>query len=298
MPNSHKRKLFLGALLLAMVMSALMVFSTGLARNVLWPNGENQREYTPQSQQENTGKRESNPNLSDVLATKSKHSARPAVGEFGEAPVESQQDKERRKIREDLYPLFLHERLLVADPGTKEVNGQSESINLTFEDGVRVLKPGERPDPPGLPISCTTIVIGTVQSGKAFVSDSRALVYSDYQTKISEILKPDASRSIEPGSEIITWRRGGSIHFPSGHTQHFILNGEGFPEIGTQYIFFLWRTDPRLREYLIGTAYAIKGTVVLPLDEGSSHTAFDGMPVSDFLASLQNALTTARTGGQ
>jgi hypothetical protein len=74
-----------------------------------------------------------------------KHSARPPVAEFGEVSNESPEAHQRRQIREGLVKGLY--RRTIGDPGTKEVNGQAETLNLTFIDGVTILKPGERPDP-------------------------------------------------------------------------------------------------------------------------------------------------------
>jgi hypothetical protein len=229
------------------------------------------------------------PALSDILEKDGKHSARPPRAEFGRGAVESQQAHERRLIREKLHGKHFYRRQ-IADPGSEEVNGQAETMLLTFVDGVTILKPGQVPDPPGLPVSSPAVVVATVLSGEAFVSEDRDFVYSDYQTKIDQILKPDAGKELRVGERITTWVPGGSVHFPSGHLKHFLVAGRGFPEVGTQYVLFLGRDDSRLSEYEIWAAYALKDGVVLPLDAG--HERYEGMNAADFLATLQEAVKT------
>lgn len=231
------------------------------------------------------------PDLDTLLKKTSRHSARPMLGEYSELPVENQRDHDRRRVRETLYRLFFHGPII--DPGSKVVNGQAETVSLTLIDSVTVLEPGEIPDPPGLPVRCMAIVIGTIVGGKVFVSEDRDLVYSDYRTRVTAVLKQDSQRAIPQDGEIITWRSGGSLRFPSGHIKHFIIAGEGFPEIGSEYVFFLWRGDPRLDEYSIVTAYQLRNGVVLPLDGAGAdgvYSLFESKSRADFLTLLQKAI--------
>jgi hypothetical protein len=232
------------------------------------------------------------PSLQELLT---RHSAHPPVGEFGEVTTESPEARQRRLIRENLNKGLYRKR--IEDPGSRVVNGQAESQNLTFIDSVRILKPGEHPDPPALPVSSTAIVIGTVTTAKAFVSEDRTFVYSDYQIHICEVLKPDPNRAIPIGDQITAWATGGSIHFPSGHIKHFIISGRGFPEIGTQYLFFLRRADSNVDAYAISTAFEIKDGVVHPLDDGQHAAQFDGMPATDFLNLVRAAISNVQAGG-
>lgn len=235
-----------------------------------------------------------NEDLSKLLST---HSALPPIGRF-DAPTISRDPKEleRRQSRERLKGLDNYKSIV--DPGVREVNGQSESIQLTFIDGVYVVKPGERPDPDGLPISDTIIVIGNVSSGQAYVNQEHTLVFSEYKVTVQEVLKSDPDSVISPRDKITTWRSGGSLQFPSGHITHFIIAGRGFPEIGTQYLFFLKRPDKTVQDYAISTAYSIKDQVVAPLD-GMNYprSPFEAMAVNDFLSKLRQEISIRREGG-
>lgn len=224
-----------------------------------------------------------------------KNSACPPLGDL-QSPDESPENHLQRQLREALGKGRYRRGIM--DPGVREVNGQTETVVLTFIDGVTIVKPGERADPPGLPISSTAIVIGTIKGGKAFVSEDHTFVYSDYQVEIGEVIKPDPARLIPLGGKIVAWVSGGSILFPSGHLRHFVISGRGFPESGTQYVLFLRRTDPALRDYAIATAYALKNGVVLPLDDNEESKAFDGIKIDEFLNTLRTALTTVEEGGK
>jgi hypothetical protein len=113
-----------------------------------------------------------------------KNSSRPPLGEL-QSPAEDPENHFQRQLREALGGGRY--RRGISDPGGREVNGQAETLVLTFIDGVTILKPGEQADPPGLPISSTAVVIGTVRSGRAFVSEDHTFVYSDYQVEINEV---------------------------------------------------------------------------------------------------------------
>jgi hypothetical protein len=280
------KRLVLTVLALGTVVACLFRFSSNAAR-ITGPFKLPQQALTTGPKQENRGRVPTGPpTLASVLA-KNKHSAPPPVGEFGQAPNESKIDHDRRQIRENLHGKGFYRRR-IDDPGAKEVNGQAETVNLLFLDGVTILKPGKTPDPQGLPVSSDAVVVGTILRGKAFVADNRDFVYSDYVVRIDRILKPDVGKPFHEGDEVTTWLPGGSIHFPSGHTKHFIISGRGFPEVGTSYVLFLGRSDPRLNEYEIWTGYAIKNGVVLPLDEGNER--FENADAESFLVTIQDAI--------
>jgi len=159
------------------------------------------------------------------------------------------------------------------------------------------MKAGQRRDPAGLPISDTTILIGTVISGNAYVNQEHTGVFSEYRVAVSEILKPDAETVISVRDQITTWRPGGSLQFRFRHVKHFIIAGRGFPEVGTQYLFFLRRADRQVKDYAISTAFSIKDRVVSPLDDEHNQTSFDGMRVIDFLDKLRQEIAVSQDGG-
>src|SRR4030095_871608 len=148
----------------------------------------------------------------------------PPVVEFGALAPESDKARQQRLQRDSLHGKDFYPRK-IADPGAKEVNGQPESVMLTFVDGVTILKPGQIPDPKGMPVSCSAIVVGTVVQGRAFVSEGRDFVHSDYQISVDEVLKADAEKPLSVGQQLTAWVPGGSVHFPAGHTKHFLIAG-------------------------------------------------------------------------
>jgi hypothetical protein len=263
----------------------LLVIGTVMATIALAPRN--------QFGQESSG----GPERSNLQKRLSKHSALPPVARFDEPGVpQDPQDQERRLSRSRLSH-GLYSGKVILDPGARHVNGQAETLDLTFIDGVKILKAGERKDPDGLPISGSTIVIGTVTSGKAYINQENNGVFSEYKIAVSDVLKPDPENMISARDEITVWRPGGSLQFQSGHVKHFLVAGRGFPEVGTQYVLFLRRADKNVRDYAISTAFSVNDQVVLPLDDANDQSSFEGMRLNDFLDKLRQEISVRQAGG-
>jgi hypothetical protein len=291
------RGIMLKVLVLFMLIACLALFSTGASRRLILSRAaiaEPQQPPGKSNPQSNARPQDSAPpTMSDFLNQSSKHSGQPPIADFGKSPGESQEAHERRRLRENLHGKGFYKRP-IEDPGTKIVNGQAETVSFTFVDGVTIVKPGETPDPQGLPVSCTAIVLAKVNSGQAFISDDHDFVYSDYDVTIERVLKADAGKSMQEGDDLTAWVHGGSIRFPSGHVKHFLLDGKGFPRIGSEYIFFLGRADSRLTAYEIWTGYEIRNGSVFPLNIANDQ--FENASENEFIVNIQNALR-ARSGG-
>jgi hypothetical protein len=136
-----------------------------------------------------------------------------------------------------------------------------------------------------LPVSrSAAVVVGTVLSGKAFVSKDRTYVYSDFQVRLDQVLKQDPQTNLVVGGRMVASRGGGTIHFPSGHVKDYINHGEGMPAIGSQYLFFLVRPDISEPEYevIIGGAYELINGRVHPLDDFNME--FDNASESELIS--------------
>lgn len=216
----------------------------------------------------------------------SKHSALPIVGEFETQKNESPQERQHRELREARYGNQLPKPL--GDPG-KAVSGQTRTARLTFIDYV---KPGVPDSQMGIPLDeSTAIVIGTVSSGKCFINSANTFVYTDYRVKIDRVLKPDLGRNLQEGDAITATRPGGSIHFPSGHITDVFNVGHGLPEIGAQYILFLWRAISEFDDYeiIIDSGYELKDGRVYALDD--ANTRLDGQDAAKFIDKIKAMLS-------
>jgi hypothetical protein len=189
----------------------------------------------------------------------SRYSAALPRGEFQDNQIELAPDQERRQLRESRYKGEYPE---IKDPADSNPTGPAKETTYVIKDYVGQIDP--------LPVSrSAAVVIGTILSGKAFVSKDRTYVYSDFQVRVDQVLKQDAAANLVVGGQIVVSRGGGTIHFPSGHIKDYINHGEGMPAIGTQYLFFLVKPDIPEPEYevIIGGAYELRNGKVHPLDD-------------------------------
>jgi hypothetical protein len=224
----------------------------------------------------------------------SKHSGLPAKGDFQPAP-ESADDQERRQ-REASFrspdPDHLYNQLYpeIKDPGTKLVGGLDETTDMKIIDyvgGMIRTLPAR---------TSATVIIGTVLSGKPYLFHDHSYVYSDYSIQIDEILKPDAAASLVVGGQLVAYRPGGAIRFPAGHVRNVIVLGEGYPKVGSQYLFFLARPDVNIREYAMTlfATYELTNGQVFPLDEGMDQ--YEGKSEAVLLDQVKKLIATSKNG--
>ncbi len=139
------------------------------------------------------------------------------------------------------------------------------------------------------------VLIGTVMSSKAHLSNDRTGIYSEFEVQVEEILKDTLKDSAYPGTTVCLERFGGAVRFPSGVIQKYEVTGQGMPSLGERYLFFLKRIDKT--DLSIVTGYQLDGEVVTPLDgavveEGNGVYPFDkyqNSTVSSFLQTVRNA---------
>jgi hypothetical protein len=226
----------------------------------------------------------------------SKHSGSPAIGDFKADPTapESVDDQQRRQKREASFfgpdPDHVYNQLYpeIKDPG-KYVYGFNESSAMKVVD---YIGGGSR-----LPAhSAAAVIIGTVLSGQAFVFHDHSYVYSDYSIRIDEILKPDANTDLFVGGQLVAFRLGGTIRFPSGHIKNFFVLGEGYPKVGSQYLFFLGRPDVNIREYsmTLYATYELSNGKVFPLDDGMDD--YDGISQNVLLDQVKKLIAASKDG--
>jgi hypothetical protein len=139
------------------------------------------------------------------------------------------------------------------------------------------------------------VLIGTVMSSKAHLSNDKTGIYSEFEVQVEEALKNALKDSNDIGATVYLERFGGAVRFPSGVIQKYEVTGQGMPGLGERYLFFLKRMDKT--DFSILTGYQLDGEVVTPLDgavveEGNSVYPFDkyqNSAVSIFLQTARNA---------
>ncbi len=222
------------------------------------------------------------------LRKPSKFSGVPADG-TSQPPAESSADQAYRQKREAHYATLYGDVFKdeIADPGA---GGEVETTHLMIYDYAG--------DISTLPArTSAAVVIGTVVGGKAFLTKDHKYVYSDYQIRVDQILKQDVAANITVGGQLVAYRPGGTIHFPSGHIRHFANLGQGHPIVGAQYLFFLGRPDLNIREYqmTLFATYELKNAIVYPLDDANGQ--FEGISQSVLLDRTVQLIADSKNGG-
>jgi len=149
---------------------------------------------------------------------------------------------------------------------------------------------------PVLPISeSTTIVVGDVVDGKAYLSNDGSGIYSEFAVRVEQVLKDTNPITLNPGETIAAERMGGAVRFPSGKVQRYRISRQGMPQVNERYVFFLKCNG---EDHDIITGYQLKDGKVRPLDgsdtsdgeNGLQFGKYDGIAEYSFLSELQEAI--------
>lgn len=145
----------------------------------------------------------------------------------------------------------------------------------------------EGPQLPALPTSeSNVIVIGTVLSGEAHLSDNKKNIYSEFTLQFDDVLK--AEISLPSNKTIVIDREGGIVSYPNGQQILYRNSQENMPSIGKRYLFFLQYVNHDLR---ILTAYELDNHKVVPLDDLDQFKSFAGREVTTFLNDVRTLLS-------
>jgi hypothetical protein len=110
------------------------------------------------------------------------------------------------------------------------------------------------------------VVVGTVSAGRAYLSNDKRNIYSEFQFKIREIIKAPSGVYLQKQDSIDIHRKGGSIRLPSGKTLVRGALADSMPLAGKRYLLFL-KYDPSTEDYAILTGYELEGNEVYRLDD-------------------------------
>lgn len=157
---------------------------------------------------------------------------------------------------------------------------------------------------PALPVGRSALVaLGEVVDAKAYLSNDRTGVYSEFTVWIERVFKNDQSEMVFPGELITTERWGGRVIFPSGRIIIYGNRGQGMPQLGKTYLFFLERNP---EQYNLLTAYQLSSGQVQPLDGRSALSgentewtgnAYRGIRVTQFLRDVESTIEVSPKAG-
>jgi hypothetical protein len=121
---------------------------------------------------------------------------------------------------------------------------------------------------PALPVGRSALILlGEVVETKAYLSNDKTGVYSEFTVRVERVYKNDNSNFVSPGGLITANRWGGRVRFPSGRLVIYGNRGQGMPRPGQEYVFFIERNP---QQYSILTAYQLREGRVHPLDGRSA----------------------------
>lgn len=149
-----------------------------------------------------------------------------------------------------------------------------------------------------IPVDRSSVVLeGEVIDSKAFLSNDKTGVYSEFTIRAGEIFKAPPEHSIKEGTTIVAERYGGKVRYPSGKVIRYRMDGQGTPAKGKTYLFFLAGAEQG--DYKILTAYELQGGKVFALDgtrinrRGRGDWVFDkhnGREPQSFLEEVRRAV--------
>ena len=120
------------------------------------------------------------------------------------------------------------------------------------------------------------VAVGTLIDAKAFLSEKKTSVYSEFKIEIEKVFK-GSDALIENKKFVRAEREGGIVLFPQGVKTWYHVSGQGMPSVGGRYLFFLTHDFPQYgrqsKDLFLLTAYFLQEGKVQPLDsaDGGTH---------------------------
>ena len=196
----------------------------------------------------------------------------------------------------------ISKRVKIVDEKRKKRNEKFDKwewVQKTVRDGATEAKRTNdwQTGLPALPVKKSdAVVIGTVNSSEAFLSNDETGVYAEFSVLIHNLVKDNPSDSIELDTNIIVQRAGGRVIYPNGKTLKYSIHGMGMPRLNSKYVLFLAYNQP-IQTYRILTAYEIVNGKIIALDgkgtskgAGFNFSKYDGFAEQQFMDELQIAL--------
>lgn len=146
---------------------------------------------------------------------------------------------------------------------------------------------------PALPVAESDIVVvGTVGSGQAHLSENKRIIFSEFTFIVEEVLKSKTS-GIGQGSVLTVDRLGGHVMYPNGQKVLYRLHGMNMPQIGSRYLFFLTSTHNK-EDLSILAGYELTEKGAIPLDpELPDVGALKGVSERDILQRVRRLIASS-----
>lgn len=156
---------------------------------------------------------------------------------------------------------------------------------------------------PALPVDQSSVIlVGEIVSAKAYLSEDKTSVYSEFDVRIETIFKNKSRQALTPGHSLPIERFGGRVRLPSGKLFIAAVDNQDMPQVGSRYLLFL--TNDFLgakhsdEDFNLLIGYELKAGKVFPLDRVSSRhpiSRYLDADESTLIADLSSALAELRT---
>lgn len=161
---------------------------------------------------------------------------------------------------------------------SKKPHPETVKIDLTDAEPVPAVIPFDE---------SSLVIIGEVISSKAFVSNNKRGVYSEYVVRVETIFKQKSQKHLRVGETVSMDRAGGVVQYPNEQRVLYKYDWHDFPELSGRYVFFLGEINDQSPNYKLITGYQLKEGKVKALDFDYSFYKFNGTSEADFVNRLK-----------
>ena len=157
-------------------------------------------------------------------------------------------------------------------------------ITSPAPDDIAAISSDAESEPAAIPFAeSKLIIIGEILSSKAFLSNEKKGIYSEYSVRIQDILKEDKQKKWQLDETITMDRAGGVVCYPNGQKMLYRNDWQNFPEVNGRYVIFLANDDEQNSNYSLLTAYRLQDGKITALDKSPEFREFDGKNETDFI---------------
>jgi hypothetical protein len=209
--------------------------------------------------------------------------------------VASQKQPDHNKRINERFPTADYDRQDLSDPEKNAKRKRYNDGKLVFSRvDPSTVETVFTPEPhftfPALPVTeSELVVVGTIGSAQAQVSENKRNVFSEFTLIVEDVLKSKDSLVFQ-GTVLTVDRIGGHVKYPNGQKVLYRVFGINMPQIGSRYLLFLTSKHNKA-DLSIVTGYEFTQDGVAPLDEELPQVrSLTGVSESDILQRLRELL--------
>jgi hypothetical protein len=182
------------------------------------------------------------------------------IADYNPSEIKNPEEDQLRKLRNSKFDMdkSLHTAETINQFRLSEKSFENQFVATIFSpEKVRAALPVSR---------SKLIVIAEIVEGKAYLSNDKTAVYSEFTLKIEEVLKQGSDLYVAKNGNLAILRRAGGIRFPSGKVYYRTFEDYyALPEVGGRYLMFLYE-DKATKSFVELAGYKFQSGEVLPLD--------------------------------